>query len=164
MRLPLMSSLLHGLGGDDDGAVALAETGAAVQQDVFVADGGVGGEADGGDVVGFAEGRFVQSLNVGQDVGVLVTGRGQLVGGQRVKHESVVGVGRVSELDFDGLFAGFECRGACRHGGGASFFFGAATDRDAFPQESRREPKGRTSATQERAWRSAGSFTMRKLG
>src|SRR5262249_11757930 len=83
----------HGLGGDDDGAIAFAETGAAVKEYVFVANGGIRGEADGGDVVRFRDCSFVQSLNVGENVGVLVTGRGQLVGGQRIKHEGVIGVG-----------------------------------------------------------------------
>ena len=45
---------LQGLGGDDDRAVAFAEAGAAIEQDVLIPERGVGGEADGGDVVGFA--------------------------------------------------------------------------------------------------------------
>src|ERR1700674_1642641 len=46
---------LKGLGGNDDGAVAFAEAGAAVEQDVFVAKRWVGGKADGGHVVCFSE-------------------------------------------------------------------------------------------------------------
>src|SRR5260370_29392487 len=47
-------SRLKGLGGNDDGAVALTETGATIEQDVFVAESGIGSKADGGDVVRFS--------------------------------------------------------------------------------------------------------------
>ena len=56
MRLPASSLALHGLVGDDDRAVAFAEAGAAIEQDVFFAQVGVGGEADGRDVVGLLVG------------------------------------------------------------------------------------------------------------
>src|SRR5215468_392885 len=91
--------LFHGLGGNYDGAVAFAKAGAAIEQDVFVANGWVGGEADRGDVVGFNERGFVEGLNIGEHVGVLVAGRLELVRGQGVKHECIVGIGGVSELN-----------------------------------------------------------------
>src|SRR6266851_9825562 len=59
---------LKRLGGNDDRAIALAETGAAIEQDVLVAEGGVGGKTDGGDVVGFRERGIVQRLDVRKDM------------------------------------------------------------------------------------------------
>ena len=91
---------LHGLGGDDDRAVAIAEAGAAIEQGVFVMQIGVGGEADRRDVVGFVVGGLVERFDVGEDVGELEPGRFHPVGGQRVEHEGVVGIGRMRQLDF----------------------------------------------------------------
>src|SRR5260370_7480850 len=69
---------LKRLGGNDDRAIALAETGAAIEQDVLVAEGGVGGKTDGGDVVGFGESSLVQRLDIRHNLGVLVSARNQL--------------------------------------------------------------------------------------
>src|SRR5260370_20062857 len=55
---------LQGLRGNDDGAVAFAETSAAIEEDVLVAERGVGGKADGSDVVSFSERGLVQRLDV----------------------------------------------------------------------------------------------------
>ena len=55
---------LQGLGGNDDGAVAFSEAGAATEQDVLVAESGVSGKANGGDVICFGEGCLVQGLDV----------------------------------------------------------------------------------------------------
>ncbi len=54
----------HVVCGDDDGAVAFAEAGAAIEENVFIAERRVSREADGGDIVGFGERGFVQGLNV----------------------------------------------------------------------------------------------------
>src|SRR5712692_3202355 len=95
------------LGGNDDRAIALAETGAAIEQDVLVAEGGVGGKTDGGDVVGFGESSLVQRLDIRQNVGVLVSGRSELMSGEGIKHEGIVGIRGVRQLDLDRFFLGF---------------------------------------------------------
>lgn len=106
----------EGSGGDDDGAIALAEAGTAIEEHIFVSDGGIGGKTDGRDVVGFREGGFVEGLDIGQDVGVLVAGSGELVSGQGIEHEGVIGIGGMGELDFDRLLFGFEGRFLSCHG------------------------------------------------
>src|SRR5882724_7625144 len=72
----------------------------------FVAQARVGGKADGGDVVGLRQGGFVQRLDVRENVRVLVAGRGELVGGQGVEHEGIVGIRRMRQLDLHGRFFG----------------------------------------------------------
>ena len=42
---------------------------------------------------------MVQRLDVGEGVGELVAGDAHLVGGETVKHEGIVGVGAVGDLD-----------------------------------------------------------------
>src|SRR5208283_174486 len=106
--------------GDNDGAVAFAEAGASIEEDVGVAQRRIGGEAEGGDVVGLRERGFVQRLDIGEDVSELVPRCGQLVGGQGVKHESVVGIGRVSQLDLAGFLFGLRCRLSSSHRGKVS--------------------------------------------
>ena len=106
----------HGLGGDDDRAVAFAEACAAIEQNIFIAQRRISGETHGGHVVGFRQRGFVQGLNVGKNVRVLVARRRQLVGRQRVKHERVVGIGRMSQLDLAGLFFGLGRHLSCSHG------------------------------------------------
>ena len=102
---------LHGLAGDDDRAVAVAEAGAAIEQDVFLVQEGVGGKADGRDVVGLLVGGAVERFDVGQDVRELEPGRLHPVGGQGIEHEGVVGIRRMRQLDFHRFRGGF-----CRHG------------------------------------------------
>ena len=60
---------VEGLGGDDHGAVALADAAAAAHQRVVVLEVGIGVEADGGDVVkGFVAGADVEGLDVAEGV------------------------------------------------------------------------------------------------
>ena len=58
-------------------------------------------EGDGGDVVeGLVDGAVVEGLDVGEGVGELEAGDADLVGGEAVEHEGVVGVGAVGDGDF----------------------------------------------------------------
>jgi len=98
-------------GGDDHGAVALADAAAAGHQGVVVLQVGVGMEADGGNVVeGLVDGAVVEGLDVGEGMGELVAGDSDLVGGEAVEHEGVVRVGAVGDAD---LLDGSTC---CSHG------------------------------------------------
>ena len=57
-------------------------------------------EGDGGDVVeGLVDGAVVEGLDVGEGVGELEAGDSDLVGGEAVEHEGVVGVGAVGDAD-----------------------------------------------------------------
>ena len=112
------------MGGDHDGPVALAETGAAIEQYILFTQGGIRGEAQSRDVVSFLESGFVERLNIGKDVGVLVARGGQFMRGQGIKHEGVVRVGRMGQLDFTGLFFGLGSHLSCSHGRTASFYPG----------------------------------------
>jgi hypothetical protein len=90
------------LGGDDHGAVALADAAAATHERVVFLQVGVGVEADGGDVVeGFFAGALVEGLDVAEGVGEAIAGDADLVGGQAVEHEGVVGVGTMGDGDID---------------------------------------------------------------
>ena len=102
------SSGASGAGGDDHGAVALAHAAAAAHQRVVLLQVGVGVEADGGDVEeSFVAGAAVEGLDVAQGVGEAVAGDADLVGGQAIEHEGVIGVGTVGDGDFDeGVGAG----------------------------------------------------------
>src|SRR5205085_1864476 len=93
---------LHRFCGDDDGAVAFAEACPAIEKNILLAETRVSGEANGRDVIRFRKRGFVQRLNVRKNVRVFVTGRGELVGRQRVEHKCVVGIRRMRQLDFDG--------------------------------------------------------------
>ena len=100
MRVFFTSSSVSLRGGDDHGAVAFADAAAAGHQGVLVLQVGIGVEGDGGDVVeGLVDGAVVQRLDVGEGVGELVAGDADLVGGQAVEHEGVVGVGAVGDVD-----------------------------------------------------------------
>src|SRR5208337_3961530 len=89
-------------GGDDHGTVALADAAAAAHQSVVVLEVGVGVEADGGDVVeSVVAGAQVEGLDVGEGVSEAIAGDADLVGGQAVKHEGVIGVGTVGDGDID---------------------------------------------------------------
>ena len=57
----------------------------------------VGVDADRGDVQLAARGAFVQRLDVLEDVLELPAARVDLVLGERVKHERIVGIGRVAQ-------------------------------------------------------------------
>ena len=59
-------------------------------------------EADGGYVEkGFVQGAPVEGLDVAQSVGEAVAGDADLVGGQAIEHEGVIGVGTVGDGDID---------------------------------------------------------------
>src|SRR5260370_720062 len=109
-------SWLKGLGGNDDGAVAFAKTGAAIEEDVLIAERGISGKADGGNVVSFRESRFVQRLNIRKNMDVLVPRRRQLVSRQRIKHERIIGIRGVRQLDLDRFFLGLRGGLLARHG------------------------------------------------
>jgi hypothetical protein len=90
------------LAGDDHGAVALADAAAATHQRVVLLQVRVGVEADGGDVEeGLVLGAAVEGLDVAQGVGEAVAGDADLVGGQAIEHEGVIGVGTVGDGDLD---------------------------------------------------------------
>src|SRR5215469_18961819 len=93
---------LHRFCRDDDWPVAFSKSRAAIEKDILVAQARISGEADGCDIVCFQKGRFVERLNVGENVRVLVTGCRELVGSQRIKHERIVGIRRMRQLDFNG--------------------------------------------------------------
>src|SRR5216117_71211 len=107
---------LQGFGRNYNRTVAFAETGAAIQEDVFVTKGRIGCKTDGRDVVRFAQRSLVQRLDIRQDVSVFVTGRGKLMRGQSIKHEGVIGIRRMRQLDLDRLFLGFRGCLLARHG------------------------------------------------
>ena len=101
--------------GDDHGAVALADAAAATHERVVVLEVGVGVEADGGDVVeGFIAGAAVEGFDVAEGVGEAIAGDADLVGGQAIEHEGVIGVGTMGDGDIDET-GGFSLVGA--HGG-----------------------------------------------
>ena len=92
------------LRGHDHGAIAVADAASAGQQSIVVLNVGIGVERDGGHVihaVAFPR-LLIQSLNVAKRVGEAQPGDAHLVGGQRIEHESVVGVGTVRDADFTG--------------------------------------------------------------
>ena len=97
-------------------SVTFAEAGAAIEKHVFVAKLGIGGETDGRDVVRFLERRFVERLDVRQNMRVFVAGGGKLVGRQRVEHERVIGIRRMRKLDFDRRWFGLRGSLLARHG------------------------------------------------
>jgi hypothetical protein len=69
-------------------------------------------KADGGNVVeGFSLRAAVEGFNVAEGVGEAVAGHADLVGGEAVKHECVVGVGAVGNGDFANARGG---DGVCR--------------------------------------------------
>ncbi len=83
------------LGGNDNGAVTFAKAGAAIKQDVLVAKSRISSKADGRDVISLSKRGLVQRLDVREDVRVLISRRGELVGGQSVEHEGIIGIRRV---------------------------------------------------------------------
>ena len=85
---------------DQQRPVAVAEAGAAAEQPVAVAQVSVSVEADGGDVVGGAQGFLVQGFDVGEHVLEVQAVGVNALGGERVEHEGVVGVGAVREREF----------------------------------------------------------------
>ena len=93
----------EGLRGDNHGAVALADAAAATHERVVVLEVGVGVETDGGDVVeGFFAGALVEGFNVAESVGEAIARDADLVGGEAVEHEGVIGVGTVGDGNIDG--------------------------------------------------------------
>ncbi len=100
MRVFLTSSSDELAGGDDHRAVAFADAAAAGHEGVLLLQVGVGVEGDGGDIVeGFVDGAVVEGLDVGEGVVELEAGDADLIGGQAVEHEGVVGVRAVGDID-----------------------------------------------------------------
>ena len=102
--------------GDDHGAVAFTDAAAACHEGVVVLQVWVGVEGDGGDVVeGLVDGAVIEGLDVGEGVGELVAGDSDLVGGEAVEHEGVVGVGAVGDADLSdgGARCGHDALGPC---------------------------------------------------
>ena len=100
MRVFLTSGSGELAAGDDHRAVAFADAAAAGHQGVVVLQVGIGVEGDGGDVVeGLVDGAVVEGLDVGEGVGELEAGDSDLVGGEAVEHEGVVGVGAMGDAD-----------------------------------------------------------------
>ena len=102
--LALDFALGKSLRGHNHGAVAIADAAAARQQSIVVLNIGIGVERDGGDVVNAVAlpRLLVQRLNVAERVGEAQAGNAHLVGGQRIEHEGVVGVGTVRDADLTG--------------------------------------------------------------
>src|SRR5713101_2117043 len=95
---------LYRLRGNDDGSIVLAEACAAIEQHVLVAQARVGGKAQSRHVVSLGYRRIVESLDIGEDVRVLIPRRAELVRGQRVEHEGVIGIRGMRQFDFHGCF------------------------------------------------------------
>src|ERR1051325_10883806 len=66
---------IHGFGRNDDGTVAFTETGAAIEENIFVAKPGVCSKTNRRNVIRFSERRFVERLNVRKNVCVFVAWR-----------------------------------------------------------------------------------------
>ena len=110
------------LAGDDHGSVAFAHAAAAAHQRVVLLQVGVGVEADGGYVEeGLILGSQVEGLDVAQSVGEFVAGDANLVGGQSIEHESVIGVGTVCDGDLSRLGRASDCGIRLTHGERKSF-------------------------------------------
>ena len=93
---------LHGPGGDDHGAVAIADAGAAGHEHVLVGDVRIGMIGDGAEIVLAFHGLAVQRLDVLQHVAKGDSRRAHLLRRQAIKHEGVVGIRAVSADDFLG--------------------------------------------------------------
>ena len=83
--------------GHEHRAVTVAHARAAGQQRISLAHISVGVQADGGDVQFAARGAFVQRLDVLQNMLEAETVRRNQTLRQRVEHESVIGIGRVTQ-------------------------------------------------------------------
>ncbi len=95
-----------GFFGDDHGAVVVTHGATAGHEGVIFGDVGIGVEGDGGDFEFGLHGAFVEGLDVLEDVDEIVRAGVHGTGGEAVKHEGVVGVGGVAEVD--GEFFGHE--------------------------------------------------------
>src|SRR5207302_9782328 len=97
----------------DHRTIAFADASSAGQQSVLFLDVGINVEGDCGDIVktvafhGFA----VERLEVAKSMGVVNPRRAHLIGGQRVKHEGVVGVGTMRDGDLARLVGDAACPG-----------------------------------------------------
>ena len=87
----------HRSPGDDHRAVAVAHAAPARQQGVLVEQEGVGVDADGGHFEFAAQRSAVERLDVLQLVLERETARVDLVVGQGMEHEGVVGIGTVAD-------------------------------------------------------------------
>src|SRR6202011_3107546 len=87
--------------GNNHWPVSFANGAAATHKCVIRLDIGVGVEAYSRNIVkGFSLGAAVEGFNVAEGMGEAVARNTNLVRGQAVKHERVVGVGTVSDGDF----------------------------------------------------------------
>ena len=93
--------------GHHDWSVILAEARATIEENVFIAQPRIGSETQRGHVVRFGKRCFVQRLNIIEYVRVFVSRRVQLVRGQGLKHEGIIGVRRMRQLDFARFGEGF---------------------------------------------------------
>ena len=92
-------STVHGLAGDDHRAVAVAHAAAARQQRVLVEQMRIGMDADGGDFQLAAQGPAIERLDVLQFVLEEQVAGVDLVVGQSMKHEGIIGIGAVADGD-----------------------------------------------------------------
>ena len=92
------------LGRDNHGAVAIAHAAAAGHQRIVVLNIWIGVERNSGDVVHAVvlTRLLVQGLDVTEGMRKAQPGDAHLVGGQRVEHESIIGVGTVRDADLTG--------------------------------------------------------------
>ncbi len=90
---------LHGLLGDEDGAIALSHRGAGIHHPVLVVDQDVGSRGHRRHVELARPRPPVEGLDVLQYVLDLDPLRLHLAGGERVEHERVVGIGAVADAD-----------------------------------------------------------------
>ena len=97
LRLGLVER--HRLAGDELGAVLVAHAAPGGEQGVLVGEVGEGVDADGRDFQLAFEGPVVEGLDVLELVDELEVAVVELVVGQGVEHEGVVGVGAVPDPD-----------------------------------------------------------------
>ena len=88
-----------GPGAHQPGAVAVAHGRAGAEQRVLPPDVGVGVDRDGGHLELGPAGALIQRFDVRQLVHVAEIAGVELVGGERVEHERVVGIGAVGDVD-----------------------------------------------------------------
>ena len=95
----------HRFAGDDHRAVAVPHAGSAGAEGIGLGEVGVTVQTDGGQLQFGRERPTVQGLDIDQFVREFVLASVDLVVGEGVKHEGIVGIGRVANVD------GFEWHG-----------------------------------------------------
>ena len=89
-----------GAWGYDHRAITVSDAAAAGQQSVVILNIRIGVKRDRGDVVDALHGPAVQRFNITERMREAQSGHANLVGGESVKHECIIGVGAVSNRDF----------------------------------------------------------------